>query len=216
MSAPTTVTIVDDCQIIKDSLAFAFSDARDMRLVGFADNGTRALSILEEQRPDIAIVDVLMPEMNGFEFAHRAIRLQPNLKVLFFSDLCSVAYLEHAKRIGAVGWIPKRSCDELVTAIRTIANSTEFYTTVLNQPKILIPILSAPRLDAEGKGALTEREKDVLRLWTSGLEVKEIAQSLVISGKTVEAHRSHIIRKTGTRSLASLTKLALALDLIPL
>jgi len=216
MSAPTTVTIVDDCRIIKDSLAFAFSDARDMHLVDFADNGANALSMLEEQRPDIAIVDVLMPEMNRFEFAHRAIRLQPTLKVLFFSDLCSVAYLEHAKRIGAAGWIPKRSCDELVTAIRTIATSTEFYTTVLNQPKILIPILSAPRLDAEGKGALTEREKDVLRLWTSGLEVKEIAQSLVISGNTVEAHRCHIIRKTGTRSLASLTKLALALDLIPL
>jgi DNA-binding NarL/FixJ family response regulator len=156
-----------------------------------------------------------MPKLNGFELAERVLSSQPNLRIVFFSAMYSQAYVEHAKRIGAAGWVVKEHPGELVTAIRSVVRGISFYLPDPDRPAIALPILSAPRIDPVGKGAFTPREIEVLHLWTQGFEVKAIAEKLSITAKTVETHRFHIIRKAGTRSLAQLTKLALARGLTP-
>jgi DNA-binding NarL/FixJ family response regulator len=215
VTSAITVALVDDCSIMRDTLEQTFSALSDIRLTGYAEDGLKALDILPRCRPDVAVVDLLMPKLNGFELAEHLLSSEPSLRILFFSGMYSHAYVEHAKKIGAAGWVVKGSPYEIVAAIRTVARGAPFYWPQLNHPTIAFPILSAPRIDVKGKGALTQREVEILHLWTQGFEVKEIAGKLGITAKTVETHRAHIIRKTGTRSLAQLTKFALARGITP-
>lgn len=116
----------------------------DIRLVGYAHDGFEALDVLEGCRPDVAVVDVLMPRLNGFELAEQVLSSQPNLRILFFSGMYSHVYVEHAKKIGAAGWVIKGSPCELVAAIRGVARDLHFYAGDENLPTIALPICRLP------------------------------------------------------------------------
>jgi DNA-binding NarL/FixJ family response regulator len=214
MHSPIRVILVDDCPIIRDTVEYAFQLTDTMSLVGYAKIWTEAIPLFKQHQPDFGIIDVLMPEMDGFELARLLHASHPALRLLFFSGLYSTAYLERARRLGACGWVVKGQASELVSAIEAVSKGLAFIAPEATRSSITAPPGDLlPSLEG-AKELLTIRELAVLRLWTEGLEVKEIADRLGIAARTVETHRFHIIQKTGTRSLAHLTKLAIDCHLI--
>jgi two-component system response regulator NreC len=135
---------------------------------------------------------------------------KPDLRILFFSALNSEGYIHSARLLGAAGWVVKGSIDELKAAILAVASGAPFVEPSTDHAPVILPSLTAPVIPTHGKEALTAREIEVLRLTVDSCEVKEIADRLSISVRTVEVHRAHIFKKLHTRSIARLTRYAIS------
>ena len=203
------VILVDDASIIHHALDIEFKGHRRIRLVATARTGVEALSLFGRVRADIALIDMLMPEISGFEIAHAAMRADPKLRILFFSALNTRAFVEHARQIGAAGWVVKDCITDLIAAIEKVVAGAPFIAPDESHPPTMIPSVDERNIPTEGKQALTPREIEILRLTVDSHEVKEIATRLGISIRTVEVHRQHIFQKLHTRSIADLTKFAI-------
>ena len=181
-----------------------------IQIVAYAQTGNEALHLFGRVQADIAVIDVMMPEIDGFELARRAMRAHPGMRVLFLSGMNSPAYVERARQLGAAGWVVKDSFAELIKAIALVTSGSPFISPPPEHRTTILPSVDAPVIPTEGKEALTPREIEVLRMTVESLEVKEIAGRLGISVRTVEVHRAHIFQKLRTRSIAQLTKFAIA------
>jgi DNA-binding NarL/FixJ family response regulator len=204
------VLLVDDASMICQTLEFAFACERSLRLAGYAQTAGDAAALFGRIDADVLLLDVLMPDMDGFELAKRAQKADPKLRILFFSGLNSIDYVERARAFGVAGWVVKDSIQEVIAAIKLAAAGAPFIAPRNDRHPVVIPSIDAPMIPTEGKGALTEREIEILKLTVQSFEVKEIADRLKISARTVEVHRAHIFQKLHTRSIATLTKYAIA------
>lgn len=203
------VVLIDDCAIILDAFQLLLTEFPSIKLEGSAQSADDAIGLFQNTRAEIAIIDLLLPGASGFELALEAKRFRPRLKIIFFSALHSRAHVEAARQLGAAAYVVKDSMELLGNVIINVSAGCEFIGPGEARPPTVFPYLSAPTLPLNGKEALSPREIEILQLWVSGLEVKEMAERLELSPRTVEVHRQHIIQKTQTRSPAVLTKIAL-------
>ena len=210
-SQPIRVMLVDDHTMVRKGLATFLKIFDDLQLVGEAEGGAAAIKLCAEVSPDVILMDMVMPDMNGAA-ATRAIRKQfPHVQVIVLTSFKEGDLVKNALEAGAIGYLLKDvSADELVRAIRAAhagraTLSTEAAQALVesaNQP-------AAPGLD------LTEREREVLALMIEGLNNTQIAGKLSVSPSTIKSHVSNILAKLGVASRTEAVTLALRSRLIP-
>lgn len=174
-------------------------------LVGTAADGRALLLLAEQLRPDVILLDISMPLLNGIDAARQVKQIVPKAKLVFLTMHADVAYLHEALRVGASGYLLKRSAvSELATAIREVLKGRVYVTPLVARN------LSGPLAKGELSTQLTPRQREVLQLVAEGKSGKEIATILRISPKTVEFHKWSISHKLGLYSTAELTRYAIA------
>lgn len=208
------VLVVDDHAILREGIRSLLERYDDITVVGEAGNGIEALAQVEALRPDIVLMDLAMPEMNGLEATRRLRQSHPEVKVLILTQHDNQEYIAPALQAGAAGYILKRAGGrELIAAIRHVHEQGAFL-----EPEVAREVIREYAAGGAGNAApiarLTEREREVLRLVVEGKSNKEIAQLLVISPKTASVHRTNIMEKLGVRNSAELVRYALENHLV--
>ena len=210
------VLLADDHTILRAGLRMMLNAQEDIEVVGEASNGhdaiTEALSLL----PDVVIMDISMPDRNGIEATREIKQRQPEVKVLILTMHENEAYLFQSLRAGASGYMMKESADtDLIQAIRTVQGG-RFYLSAAAQAMMVGDYLQRVHTGEEkdSYNDLTEREREILKLVAEGLTNNQIAERLVISPKTVDTHRTHVMDKLNLHSRAELVKYAMRRGLL--
>ncbi|EJM78939.1 response regulator [Pseudomonas sp. GM55] len=209
MNLPTQIrlALVDDHTLVRDGIRALLSVIPTVTVVGEAENGADAMVMVEHCNPDLLLVDINLPDINGLELTRKIRDRFPTLKVLVLSMYDSKEYVSESLRSGASGYVLKNAPSrEIVAAIEAIKNGGTFYSAEIAQ-KLL--------LDDSIINELTPRENQVLYKMTQGLNNKEMARELNISVRTVETHRLSIRRKTNIDKPAALVKYAIDHGIIP-
>ena len=185
-------------------------------VVGEAANGVEAIKMAKELNPDVVLCDVSMPRLNGFEATHEIRRTLPSTKVLLLSMHEGDEYFFKALRAGGSGYVLKRATEtELLGALREVLRGGVYLRQPTAQRILQEALDSGDAPDGpDALSALTPREREVLKAIASGLTNQEIADRLVISVRTVETHRAHIIDKLGIRKRSELVQFALKKGLV--
>lgn len=212
MTTNIRLLIVDDHAIIQEGLRALLEPCQSISIVGQASNGLDALKLSAVLKPDVVLMDIAMPEMDGLEATQYFQKQYPAIKVLILSMYHEPAYVQAIMKSGARGYLTKNNAneEELVRAITTVYQGAIYIdaqaSTHLFPPKDIIAKPMEPVLSA--------RELDVLHLLVQGVTNKFIARQLNISNRTVETHRANIHRKLGTKTTPDLVKYAYAQQLI--
>lgn len=194
------VLVVDDHAILRDGIRSLLDRQENMTVVGEAANGQEALAQIGDLLPDIVLMDVNMPGMNGLEATRHVKSLYPQVKILILTQHDSQEYISPLLQAGASGYVLKRSGGrEVVNAIRQVYEQGAFLEPSVTRQFLNQFTAGDPNRQA-GIDRLTEREREVLRLISLGNSNKEIANILVISPKTVSVHRTNIMTKLGVKN----------------
>ncbi len=204
------ILLADDHKIVRDGLRALIEKCPDMQVVAEAADGRTAVRLAKELSPDIAIMDISMPDLNGIEAARQISAESPHVKILTLSMHSDARYVKHLFTAGASGYLLKECAfDELVNAIRTVAANQVYLSPRVTHVVLSEYLSKQPIAEASVFSVLTAREREVLQLMAEGKTTKEIAYSLGLSVKTVEAHRQKIMEKSNIHSIAELTKYAI-------
>ena len=200
------VLIVDDHAILREGIRSLLERQEDIEVVGEAGNGLDALALAGSLNPDIVLMDLAMPVMDGLEATRRLRATRPDIKVLILTQHDNREFIAPALHAGANGYVLKRSGGrEVLNAIRQVFEQGAFIESDVAQQ--LVQSVPSPADKGTGPAPhLTERELQVLRLVVDGLSNKEIARTLVISPKTASVHRTNIMSKLGVRNSADLVR----------
>jgi DNA-binding NarL/FixJ family response regulator len=209
-----TVLIADDHTLMLEGLTRLL--ATEFQVVGTAPNGRVLLEEAQRLEPDIVVLDVGMPELNGIETAHRLVKILPSTQIVFVTQQLAPAYLHAAFAAGARAYVSKQSASsELILAIRTALDDRFYVTPHAGTEAARLASLNPKKNPAEMFGAsLTPRQREVLQLVAEGKSTKQISSSLGISPKTVEFHRNSLMDELGLRSIAELTRFAVSQGIV--
>ncbi len=202
------VLIVDDHAVVRSGLRLVLEREDDLEVVGEAGNADEGVRVARLEKPDVVLLDVVMPGRSGIEAAAEVIEASGGAKILVLSMQDDPSYVREAFAVGASGYLLKEAADvEVVQAIREVASGNHYVHPSLGAR------LAQAEVDAAKKSAddpLSDREREVLRLLALGHTNQEIAKELFISVRTAETHRAHIMRKLGLSTRADLVRYALA------
>jgi DNA-binding NarL/FixJ family response regulator len=210
------ILLADDHQLMRDGLRELLEKQQDLEVVGEADNGWHAVELAGQLAPDLVIMDVAMPELNGVGATRELLRAKPGMKVLALSMHPTGRVVSEMLCAGAGGYLLK-SCalEELVVAVRSVYAGKTYLSPEI-AGTVVEGYVRRPAGKTETAGAiLSDRESQVLQLVAEGRSTKEIAGELNITSKTVDTHRQHIMDKLGIRTIAELTKYAVREGLTP-
>lgn len=213
---PIRVLIADDHAIVRSGLRLLINSQRDMQVIDEAGDGWETVEKTVHARPDVLLLDITMPGLNGLEVARELQRKADDVRILVLTMHDDEAYLRQFLLLGVAGYVVKKAADnELVAAIRAVHRGETFVRPSLTS------ILVARYLDREGTPSavaagekLTTRETEVLRLVAQGYTSEQVAEQLSISVNTVQTHRAHIKEKLGLHGRAELVRYALARGLL--
>ncbi len=208
------VMLVDDHDVVRAGIRALIDAQSDMCVVAEASNAAQALALLPDVQPDVVLMDITMPGMDGLQATREARERCPSAAVLALTIHEGREYFFAMLNAGASGYIPKSAAaEELMIAIRAVARGEVYLHSSVAQ-LLLQDHLRRGRGDEEGMGSLTDRENEVLTLVAEGLSNREIGERLGISAKTVARHRENIMRKLGLHSRTQLVKYAIKMGLI--
>ena len=206
------ILIVDDHAVVRSGLKLLLEVEEDIVVVaeaGSADEGVRAARL---EKPDVVLLDVVMPGRSGIEATPELRKAAPNARVLVLSMQDDPSYVREAFAAGASGYLLKEAADvELVQAVREVASGARYVHPALGARLAAAEVDAASRVAAD---PLSDREREVLRLLALGHTNQEIAKMLFISVRTAETHRAHIMQKLGLQTRAELVRYALANGLL--
>lgn len=206
------VLVVDDHAILRDGIRALLALQDDIEIVGEAAEGKEAIEKARELEPDVIVMDLAMPGMDGLEATRRIRKKNPSVRVLVLTQHDSKEYILSAIKAGATGYIPKRALgSELITGIRTVCQGDSFL-----YPSAAAALIEDYRQQAEGEpyDRLTEREREILKLIAEGYTSRIIANMLFISLKTVLNHRMKIMEKLDLHNRTELIKYAMRKGLV--
>lgn len=204
------IMIVDDHAVVRDGLKMILEAAENLRIVAMATNGREAITMVEEYRPDVVIMDISMPGLSGIEAAWQIRERLPAVKILFLSMHHSPEHIYRALQAGAQGYLLKECAgSEVVTAVRTIIKGKRFFGQGVEPPVERRHGVKSP-LDS-----LSRREQEIMQLVVEGKTSAEIAKLLSLSPKSVETYRSRLMVKLGVKNIPTLVKFALEQDKTP-
>jgi two-component system, NarL family, response regulator NreC len=206
---PLRILLADDHVTVRHGLKLLIDSQTDMKVVAEVSDGGAAVQRAQDLKPDVIVLDISMPGVNGLEATRQLKQLQPHAAIVTLTRHSDDAYLQELLRAGVSGYVLKQSAPtELLQAIRAAAGGGQYLDSSLTSR------VTAGFLGREGKGvakagaALSEREAEVLRLIASGYSNKEIAGRLSLSVKTVEAHKANAMRKLGLTGRIDIVKYA--------
>ncbi len=208
------VLLADDHQIIIDGLKSLLQNTGDIVMAGEANNGREALRLLNILKVDVVLMDIDMPMMNGIEALKELKRTLPGIKVIILSMHQEAGMIKSLMAIGADGYILKStSRDELIGAIRKVAGGQSYFSS-----EVTISLLNTPQNNLSSSKQpvemLTDREEEILKLIAEGFSNKEIGTKLFISHRTVDTHRTNLMKKLNANNIAGLISYAIKNGLI--
>jgi DNA-binding NarL/FixJ family response regulator len=207
------VLIADDHAMIRDGLAALLRDEERVEVVGTAADGREALRLARELRPDVVVMDIAMPEMNGVEALRELRAASPDARVLILSMFSTLEHVQQAFSAGAGGYLLKESAGaELKTAVEQVHSGRRYLSRQIEAHASVLLARGAQRTPLE---SLSRRERQILQLVVEGRSSTEIGQTLHLSAKTVETYRSRLMQKLGVDGVPALVKFAIAHGLTP-
>ena len=211
------VLLADDHKIVREGLRSLLEKEPDIDVIAMADNGRMAVQLAGKLMPDVAVIDIAMPEMNGIEATRRILGDNPEIKVLTLSMHSARRFVTEALAAGAKGYLLKDcASEELVRAIRIVAANETYLSPKVAEMIVKDYMKRLPESMLPADSLLSTREREVLQLIAEGRCTKEIAFTLGISVKTAETHRQQIMKKLNLHSVAELTRYAIREGLTPL
>lgn len=205
----TTILLADDHAILRQGIHSLLDKQPDLTVVGEAENGRMALELAQELQPDVIVMDISMPNLNGIEATHQISKTLPDIKIIALSIHSNRRFVHDMLKAGASGYILKECMfDELALAIQTVIKGNRYLSPRVTGVVIDDYINHISKTSDSLLATLTHREREVLQLLSEGKSTKKIASELHISTKTVEASRRHIMIKLDLYSVAELTKYA--------
>lgn len=211
------ILLADDHTVVRQGLRALLSAEADFEVVAEAENGRQAVQMARELAPEVVIMDIAMPVLNGVEATRQICRSAPGIKVLVLSTYCNDEYVQQVTEAGACGYLIKQTAvNDLTKAIREVQKGNAYFSPVIARRlrdhcrDTLVAGDRRKRLP----GHLTTRESEVLQLIAEGRLNKQIAAELSISIKTVEKHRQQVMNKLGIHDIAGLTRHAMAKGIV--
>ena len=204
------ILLADDHTILRHGLSQSIGQQGDMEIIGQASDGLTAIRLNRELRPDLIIMDIRMPDMNGIEAAREILRDHPEVRIIALSMHSSKRFVTEMFKAGACGYLLK-DCDfeELAGAIRTVMEGKTYLSPSISDVIVDHYMRSNEPEQSSIFSVLTKRERQVLQLLAEGKTTKQVGMQLHISPKTVEAHRLNIMNKLDIDNIAQLTKYAI-------
>ena len=204
------VLLAEDHTIVRKGLRSLLDSEADIEVIGEAEDGRQAVEMVGELMPDVVLMDITMPSLNGFEATRQIKQRFPDVKVLVLTMHANEEYVFQILRAGASGYVVKKAAPtELVSAIQAVHRSESFLSPSISRTVIEEYIQQAEAMSRQdGYERLTPREREVLQLVAEGHSSREIAEVLSVSVKTVETHRANLMDKLGLHSVAELTQYA--------
>ena len=213
---PLRIFLGDDHTLVRNGLRKILQERPDWEVVGEAGNGRDAVREALALAPDVAILDITMPQLNGIEATAQIVRRLPDVRILILSMHANEAYIIQALKAGAKGYLLKDSADkELIQAVSAIASGKSYFSPAVSKVMLddYVRHLSQKGI-ADRYESLSEREREVLQLIAEGHSNKEIAAILHVSPATIETHRAHIMQKLDVHNTAELVLYAVRRGLI--
>jgi DNA-binding NarL/FixJ family response regulator len=208
------VLLADDHTLVRAGIRGLLEGLAEVDVVGEAGDGQEALRLAEELRPDVVLLDVGMPGLNGLEVAGRLAAFDSSIRVIILSMHTSEEYVLRALRAGCAGYLLKGSAvSELEIAVRAVARGESYLSPAVSK-RVVDDYVSRTGGAADPLDALTPRQREILQLAAEGHSSKEIAQRLGLSFKTVEAHRAQLMQRLNLHDLASLVRFAVRTGLV--
>ncbi len=205
------ILIAEDHETVREGLRLIVNGQADMEVVGEAGDGRTAVRLAQELEPDLVLMDVSMPELNGLTAAAQLKRISPEIKIITLTRYTDEAYIQELLQAGVSGYVLKQSAStELLNAIRAVSKGGKYI-----DPTITGKVLSGyvekqtKSSDKTAIGQLTNRESEILRLIALGYSNKEISEQFDISVKTVEAHKANSLKKLGISSRKEIIRYAI-------
>jgi len=201
------VLVVDDHALVRMGVRRLLEGLTDMKIVAEAESGEAALALVKTHHPDVVLLDMKMPGMDGWEVTRRLMKSNQQIKVIAISAICTEPLPSRVLQLGAMGYLTKDSgAEEIATAIRRVFKGEIYLSPEIAQKMAINSLNPAQETPFE---ALSEREMQVMFMITAGMTVKEISEKLFLSGKTVNGYRYNIFEKLSIKNDVELTYLAL-------
>lgn len=198
--------LVDDHKLLRDGLRNIIEQRSNMHIIGEASDGREGIKICSKLMPDVVVMDVAMPGLNGIEAAKQIHKAFPKIKIIGLSMHSTKQFIQGMFKAGAYGYLLKDGdSDELITAITTVMENKKYLSKDINQE--FLTLLKSGKVIEKAK--LSSREKEVLQLIAEGKSSKEIGDILFLSPKTVDVHRNNIMKKIDLHTIPELTKYAI-------
>ncbi|HOE11826.1 MAG TPA: response regulator transcription factor [bacterium] len=212
----TKVILADDHRILREGLRALLEKDPDIKVIAEADNGRRAVELVETLHPHVVIMDIGMADMNGIEATRRISELSREVKVIGLSIHSDKRFVFEMLRAGAAGFLLKECAfEELHLAIEAVLNNQVYLSPKVTGPVVEDFLRNYGKEETHSPAVLTRREKEVLQLLAEGKTSKEAAKSLRVSPSTIDTHRSNIMKKLGMNTVADLIKYAVREGLTP-
>jgi DNA-binding NarL/FixJ family response regulator len=212
------VYIADDHTIVRDGICSLLEDHPEIVVVGCGANGRQAVSDVKALHPDVVVMDISMPELNGIDATRQILDIFPEVNVVILSMLGNSEHIFRALQAGAKGYLLKESDgQEMIEAVLTVSSGKRYFSQPVTDT--LVNGYLQQRIDAAEKSPiekLSQREREILTLVASGKSSAEIGETLHISPKTVDTYRSRMMEKLGVKDLPTLIRYAIQQGLIPL
>jgi len=207
----TTVVLADDHTIVRQGLCAILGAHPEVQVVGEASDGREAVQLTAELQPEVVVMDIAMPKLNGLEATRRIAAKQPNVRVLVLSMYTDIEHVVHALQAGACGYVRKEDADtELMEAIQAARPDEPYLSPAIDKEAVHEHLRRAAKQEPDEEyEPLTPREREVLQLVAEGYANKQIARLLSIAIRTVEEHRAHIMHKLDLTDQAGLVRYAI-------
>jgi two-component system response regulator NreC len=213
----TTIALADDHHVVRQGLQSLLEAEPDFSVVGETGNGIEAVQLVERLQPDVLVLDLMMPGLNGLEVTRQVSQRSPQTHVVILSMYANEAHVIEALRAGAAAYVLKESSSaELVHAVREAVAGRHYLSPPLSERAIEAYMQKAESSALDPYETLTAREREVLHLVAEGHTNAEIADRLFISRRTVETHRANLMRKLGLRTQTDLISYALRRGILPM
>jgi DNA-binding NarL/FixJ family response regulator len=203
------IILADDHAIVRHGLSKLLEQEEDMEVIAQSKDGYSTLQMVKDLQPDVVVMDIAMPDLNGIEATYQIVREFPKVKVIALSMYSNRKFVSEMLRAGASGYLLKDCAfEELAAAIRVVVSGKAYLSPSISEVVVENYVRNVPQQKDSAYSALTIREREVLQMLAEGRTTKQIAKRLHISPKTVETHRLKLMSKLKIDSIARLTKYA--------
>ncbi len=211
-----TIALADDHHVVRQGFKALLEAEKDFKLLGEAADGLEAVRLVEEKKPNVLVLDLMVPRLHGLEVIRQLRKSVPETRILVLSMHADEPYVMEALRNGAGGYVLKdATATDLASAVRTVAAGRRYLSPVLAERAISGYVTHPGESELDVYDTLTNREREILQLAAEGKTSVEIGKTLFISPRTAETHRANLMRKLSLRSQTDLVRFAIRKKIIP-